>query len=90
MIEKQIEAQGRMVPALLRHGSQQFAGHHDGCLSPVFHNFGYRMRVPRAKLFDGNTSVGVDKRRHVTVILKGPSRRYFCDLCQSSAPFFQR
>jgi hypothetical protein len=46
--------------------------------------------VPGAKLFDYNTSACIGELRHVTEILRGGSRRYFCDLCQSSAPFFQR
>ena len=47
--------------------------------------------VPLAELFDNSASASIAKLRHVTETLFGAEYRlYFCDLCQSSAPFFQR
>lgn len=47
--------------------------------------------VPAAELFDYSASASIAKLRHVTETLFGAEcRLYFCDLCQSSAPFFQR
>jgi|307.fasta_scaffold65561_3 hypothetical protein len=49
------------------------------------------LSVPAAELFDYSASASIAKLRHVTETLLGLSAGfYFCDLCQSSAPFFQR
>lgn len=56
----------------------------------MFHYLLYCAPIPRTKLFGYNISVCVGELRHVTEILKGLEPAYFCDLFQSSAPFFQR
>ena len=49
------------------------------------------LSVPAAELFDYRASASIAKLRHVTETLLGLSAGfYFCDLCQSSAPFFLR
>ena len=57
----------------------------------MLEHLGDGLSVPAAELFDYSASVSIAKLRHVTETLFGAEcRLYFCDLCQSSAPFFQR
>ena len=57
----------------------------------MLEHLGDGLGVPAAELFDYRASASIAKLRHVTETLLGLSAGfYFCDLCQSSAPFFQR
>ena len=57
----------------------------------MLEHLGDGLSVPAAELFDYSASASIAKLRHVTETLLGLSAGfYFCDLFQSSAPFFQR
>jgi len=89
-ITEEIEFQGRIVATLLSQGAEEVFGNDQGGFAAIFDNFRDRLGVPSAEVLDNSISVCIGKLRHVTEILREPSRRYFRDLCQSSAPFFQR
>ena len=89
-VAEEIKLQGRIVAAFQSRGAEELPRHNDGGFTAVFDHLGDRLRIPRAKLFDYNTSVCIRKLRHVIEVLLGGSGFYFCDLCQSNAPFFQR
>src|SRR5208282_1991345 len=89
-IAEQVEKQGGILLALLRRGAKQFLGDDDGGVPAVFDHLGDRLGVPGTKVLDYKLSACVGELRHLNKVLKGLCWRYFRDLCQSSAPFFQR
>ncbi len=74
----------------LGRGAQQLFRDDDGRLPAGLDHLGDRLRVPGTKEFDNNMSACVGELRHLNNVLKSLRWRYFRDLCQSSAPFFQR
>src|SRR5208337_3778689 len=89
-VAQQIEQQSRVLFTFLSRGAQQLLRDDDGRLPAKLDHLRYRLRVPGAKVFDYNLSACVGELRHLNKVLKGLCWRYFRDLCQSSAPFFQR
>src|SRR5215469_17024126 len=90
-VTEKIEIKCGIVTALLGRSAKEFLRHEDGDFSAILDHSGDGLRVPAAKLFDYSASLSIGELRHVTEVLFRAERRfYFRDLCQSSAPFFQR
>src|SRR5208282_1337922 len=89
-VAQQIEQQGGVPFTFLSRGAQQLFRDDDGRLPAILDHLGDRLHVPGTKAFDNNMSACVGELRHLNNVLKSLRWRYFRDLCQSSAPFFQR
>jgi len=88
-VAQQIEEQGGVLFTVLSGGAEQFLWNDDGRFPMAFDHLGYHLVIPGTKMIDHRSST-IGELRHLNDVPQGLRWPYFRDLCQSSAPFFQR